>query len=490
MSCPEHTPEIRIHYQGISFRTGAQQMRYRHRLVGYSPAEQWSAFTAGAVVSYGALPVGTYRFEVQTIDRDGLPSEVVGLAVDVVPDVQSERLRALSKTLQASASFVPSESPSMREVMQQVAQAAGTNLNVLVLGETGTGKGVLAQIIHATSARQGRPFIQVNCGALPSGLIESELFGHEKGAFTGADTRQLGRFELADGGTLFLDEIGALPLDAQRVLLQILEERALTRVGGQQPVPVDVRIVSATNSNLRQAIQAGTFRQDLFYRLEAFTVSLPPLRNRLEDIADLAVHFVVRYAHVLERSVPTLDAGVVARLQAHSWPGNVRELEHVMQRAVLLCAGDVLRVKDVSFSSVAPSAEEGPLPGRLRNNEPARRSKPRQPKGRRLRARNSSLWQPCKRRTGGSMAHRVPPRCWVCTRRSCVTACRNTGYAARRSSAGRKCLYRRSMANESRCKAVFLAKVAGSIAVLEPAALSLRTSRVVRGCWKGVVMSC
>ena len=223
--------------------------------------------------------------------------------------------------------------------MQQVAQAAGTNLNVLVLGETGTGKGVLAQIIHATSARQGRPFIQVNCGALPSGLIESELFGHEKGAFTGADTRQLGRFELADGGTLFLDEIGALPLDAQRVLLQILEERALTRVGGQQPVPVDVRIVSATNSNLRQAIQAGTFRQDLFYRLEAFTVSLPPLRNRLEDIADLAVHFVVRYAHVLERSVPTLDAGVVARLQAHSWPGNVRELEHVMQRAVLLCAG-------------------------------------------------------------------------------------------------------------------------------------------------------
>ena len=164
------------------------------------------------------------------------------------------------------------------------------------------------------------------------------------------------------GGTLFLDEIGALPLDAQRVLLQILEERALTRVGGQQPVPVDVRIVAATNSNLRQAIQAGTFRQDLFYRLEAFTVSLPPLRNRLEDIADLAVHFMVRYAHVLERSVPTLDAGVVPHLQAHSWPGNVRELEHVMQRAVLLCAGDVLRVKDVSFSSVAPSAGAGPRP--------------------------------------------------------------------------------------------------------------------------------
>ena len=362
VSCPESTPEIRIHFQGISFRTGAGQMRYSHRLLGHDPAEQWSAFTAADAVAYNALPVGEYCFEVRTMDRDGLLSEVASVEIQVVPDAKTERIEALESVLRATDHVVHSESRAMRHVMEQTVRVAETAMTVLVLGETGTGKGLIAQTIHETSTRRKRPFIHVNCGALPVGLVESELFGHEKGAFTGADTRQLGRFELADGGTLFLDEIGDLPLESQRVLLNILEENALTRVGGQQPVPVDVRVVAATNRDLRQAIDEGTFRDDLFYRLSVFTLELPPLRQRHEDIPALAVHFAERFAQHLQRPVPTLADGVVAHLQAYAWPGNVRELEHVIHRAVLLCKGGVVRVADVALPSVAPLAGEGERP--------------------------------------------------------------------------------------------------------------------------------
>ena len=272
VSCPESTPEIRIHFQGISFRSGAGQMRYSHRLSGHDPAEQWSAFTAADAVAYSTLPVGEYCFEVRTMDRDGLLSEVASVEIQVVPDAKTERIQALESVLQATGHVVHSESRAMRQVMEQTVRVAETAMTVLVLGETGTGKGLVAQTIHETSTRRKRPFIHVNCGGLPTGLVESELFGHEKGAFTGADSRQLGRFELADGGTLFLDEIGDLPLESQRVLLNILEEKALTRVGGQQPVPVDVRVVAATNRDLRQAIQEDAFREDLFYRLSVFTL--------------------------------------------------------------------------------------------------------------------------------------------------------------------------------------------------------------------------
>jgi len=353
VSCPESTPEIRIHFQGISFRTGAGQMRYSHRLLEHGPMEQWSAFTATDAVAYSALPVGEYRFEVRTMDRDGLLSEVASVEIQILPDAKTERIHALEKTLQATDHVVHSQSWAMRQVMEQTVRVAETVMTVLVLGETGTGKGILAQTIHETSTRRKRPFIRVNCGALPAGLVESELFGHEKGAFTGADSRQLGRFELADGGTLFLDEIGDLPLESQRVLLHILEESALTRVGGQQPVSVDVRVIAATNRDLRQAIQEGTFREDLFYRLSVFTLELPPLRQRQEDIPALATHFAERYAQHLQRPVPTIDDGVVAHLQGYAWPGNVRELEHLIHRAVLLCEGGVIRAGDLLLPSVA-----------------------------------------------------------------------------------------------------------------------------------------
>ena len=366
VSCIEHTPEIRIRLQGISFRTGARQMRYRHRLLGYDPTEQWSAFADANAVVYDALPVGDYRFEVQTIDRDGLRSEVAGFDLHVFPDTKTERIDALERTLRPIDHMVQSHSRVMHEVMRQVSRVAETDMNVLVLGETGTGKGLLARTIHETSTLRMQPFIQVNCGALPAGLIESELFGHEKGAFTGADTRQLGRFELADGGSLFLDEVGDLPLEAQRVLLHILEENTLTRVGGDQAVTVDVRVVAATNRDLQQDVQAGTFREDLFYRLSVFTLELPPLRQRQEDIPVLAAHFVERYARHLKRPVLTIDEEVNTHLQAHSWPGNVRELEHLIHRAVLLCEDGVMRVEDLLLPSVKPPAgdgdEETPLP--------------------------------------------------------------------------------------------------------------------------------
>ena len=362
VSCSESMPEIRIHFQGISFRTGAGQMRYSHRLLGHGPTEQWSAFTAADVVAYSTLPVGEYCFEVRTMDRDGLLSEVASMEIQVVPDAKTERIHALEKALRATDHVVHSKSWAMRQVMEQIVQVAETAMTVLVLGETGTGKGLIAHTIHETSARRKRPFIQVNCGALPVGLVESELFGHEKGAFTGANTRQLGRFELADGGTLFLDEIGDLPLESQRVLLNILEENALTRVGGEQPVRVDVRVIAATNRDLRQAMEQGTFREDLFYRLSVFTLELPPLRQRQEDVPVLAAHFAERYAQHLQRPVPTLAEGMVAHLQGYAWPGNVRELEHVIHRAVLLCKDGVMRVEDASLPLVAPPAGEGEHP--------------------------------------------------------------------------------------------------------------------------------
>ena len=335
-------------------------MRYSRRLVGYGPTEQWSAFTAADVVVYNTLPVGEYRFEVRTMDRDGLMSEVASLEIQILPDAKTERIHALENVLRATDHVVHSQSWAMRQVLEQTVRVAETAMTVLVLGETGTGKGLLAQTVHETSTRRQRPFIRVNCGALPAGLVESELFGHEKGAFTGAASRQLGRFELADGGTLFLDEIGDLPLESQRVLLHILEEKALTRVGGQQPVSVDVRVIAATNRDLRQAIQESTFREDLFYRLSVFTLELPPLRQRQEDIPALAAYFAKQYAQHLQRPVPTLDEGVVAHLQAYSWPGNVRELEHLINRAVLLCEGGVIRAGDLPLLSAARRRDAGP----------------------------------------------------------------------------------------------------------------------------------
>jgi transcriptional regulator with GAF, ATPase, and Fis domain len=213
-------------------------------------------------------------------------------------------------------------------------------------GETGTGKELIARAIHASSGRKDRPLIKVNCAALSASLIESELFGHEKGAFTGAAARKLGRFELASGGTLFLDEIGELPLELQVKLLRVIQEGELERVGGTKTIKIDVRIIAATNRNLQQEVEHGTFREDLWYRLNVFPITSPPLRQRREDIPLLVEHFVKVSGKKFGKTLTSIAAGTMRKLQTHSWPGNVRELANVIERSLIYSQGSVLRIVD------------------------------------------------------------------------------------------------------------------------------------------------
>ncbi|EFK10773.1 sigma-54 interaction domain protein [delta proteobacterium NaphS2] len=224
----------------------------------------------------------------------------------------------------------------LKEVTEAVRQVALLNNPVLLVGETGVGKEVFANAIHYSSPRQNKPFIKVNCGAIPEGLIDSELFGHEKGAFTGAISRKRGRFERAHTGTIFLDEIGDLPLAAQVRLLRVLQQHEIERVGGTESIPVDVRIVSATHRNMEEMVRSGRFREDLWFRLNVFPITIPPLRHRKEDIPALAAHFMERKSRELKiHSLPALDRGLLDRLQAYHWPGNVRELENLVERALI-----------------------------------------------------------------------------------------------------------------------------------------------------------
>ena len=240
------------------------------------------------------------------------------------------------------------------KLLRKVGQVAKTDTTVLISGETGTGKELLARAIHAASQRKDRPLVKVNCAALPAGLIESELFGHEKGAFTGATARKTGRFELADGGTIFLDEIGDLPLELQSKLLRVLQEGDLERVGGNSTIHVNVRVISATNRNLSDRIAIGEFREDLFYRLNVFPIQSPPLRNRKKDIALLAHHFLQKYSAKIGKQFKVIDAPVLARLQAYEWPGNVRELENIIERAIILSEGSTLQLEEAFDLNVAP----------------------------------------------------------------------------------------------------------------------------------------
>jgi formate hydrogenlyase transcriptional activator len=228
-------------------------------------------------------------------------------------------------------------------VLDQIKIVAPTNSTVLVLGETGTGKELIARAIHNRSSRRNRPFIRVNCAAIPSGLLESELFGHERGAFTGAITRRLGRFELANGGTLFLDEIGDIPPELQPKLLRVLQEQEFERLGSTQTTRVDVRVVAATSRDLPQMVASREFRSDLYYRLNVFPVRLPALRERPEDIALLVRHFVDLCSKRMKKSVERIPIQAMKVLSSHPWPGNVRELQNFVERAVILSPGKVLR---------------------------------------------------------------------------------------------------------------------------------------------------
>ncbi len=234
----------------------------------------------------------------------------------------------------------------MKDALRKVEQVAATDATVLILGETGTGKELFARAVHHISNRQERPLVKVNCAALPANLIESELFGHEKGAFTGALARKTGRFELADGGTIFLDEIGDLPLELQAKLLRVLQEGEFERLGNSNTIRVDVRIIAATNRDLKKESEEGKFRQDLYYRLNVFPISVPPLRERKEDIPLLVHYFVKKYTARSGKSIEQVPAEVLRRLQSYSWPGNVRELENIIERAVIISTGDELQLGD------------------------------------------------------------------------------------------------------------------------------------------------
>ncbi|ABB12723.1 sigma-54 interaction domain-containing protein [Burkholderia lata] len=273
------------------------------------------------------------------------------MAIFSLPDPTSHAITIRAKAL----TF---DDPKSRVLLERIQLVAPSDATVLVTGESGTGKELIARLVHSLSERHEGPFVAVNCGAFSETLIESELFGHERGAFTGAINSQPGWFESANRGTLFLDEVGDLPLSAQVKLLRVLQEREVTPVGSRKTVKIDVRLVAATNVNLEAAVRAGNFREDLYYRLNVVKLSLLPLRERPGDIAPLIEHFIDTYAKRLRVAAPTLTDTARARLHAHAWPGNIRELENVIHHAVLICAGGAIDVSDLQFSalSLAPDA--------------------------------------------------------------------------------------------------------------------------------------
>jgi two-component system, NtrC family, nitrogen regulation response regulator NtrX len=305
-----------------------------------------------------ATKLGAFDFIAKPLDRERV-------LVTVRNAYQARRLRAenveLRGRLSDTSGRMIGDSPALEAVRQLVAKVAPTNARVLIQGENGSGKELVARLLHELSPRSARPFVDVNCAAIPHELLESELFGHEKGSFTGAVDRRKGRFEQADGGTLFLDEVGDMSLDAQAKVLRVIEEQRVQRVGGTQSIPVDVRLVAATNKDLRHESEEGTFREDLYYRLAVVPMRVPPLRERLEDVPALAAHFLAHFAADLGRAAPRVTDGGVAWLRRQPWPGNVRQLRNLMERCAILVDGDLLDVADLDRLSGPATDASSPM---------------------------------------------------------------------------------------------------------------------------------
>jgi formate hydrogenlyase transcriptional activator len=286
--------------------------------------------------------------------------------------LQDENL-ALREELDQASMFeeIVGASPALKSVLSHLSKVAPTDSTVLISGETGTGKELIARAIHKHSRRGDRAFISLNCAATPPSLIASELFGHEKWAFTGAVQQRRGRFELAHNGTIFLDEVGEIPMDTQIALLRVLQERQLERVGGSRPIPVDVRVVAATNRDLSVAIAEGSFRSDLYYRLNVFPIHVPPLRKRREDIPILLEYFVKRFAEKMAKRIHRIDKRTLELCDRYPWPGNIRELQNIVERSVILCSGDTFSIDEAWLSSQAPLRTDGsgPLPETLQDQE-------------------------------------------------------------------------------------------------------------------------
>ena len=318
--------------------------------LGSEPFTAEDAEVLAAVANQVAFSVENARaFQEIAALKDRLAAEKVYLEDEIRTDYNFEEIIG--------------DSPALKQLLRQVETVAPTDSAVLIGGETGRGKELIARAIHDLSARRGRTFVKINCAAIPTGLLESELFGHERGAFTGAIAQRIGRFELADRGTLFLDEVGDIPLELQPKLLRVLQEQEFERLGGTHTKRVDVRVVAATNRELEEMVAAGTFRNDLYYRLNVFPILLPPLRERPEDIPSLVRYFVQKFARRMKKPIETIPAEAMAALCRYAWPGNVRELENAIERAVILTSGPVLRVPVAEFrrGAVVPSRGDATL---------------------------------------------------------------------------------------------------------------------------------
>jgi Nif-specific regulatory protein len=302
----------------------------------------------------GALAIDLKFKPERTFDRSlkflVLVASMIGQAIKIHRLIDEDKRKLLDENTHLRqelrerydfSNFVGTSGP-MRQIFEQVTQVAGTNTTVLIRGESGTGKELIAHAIHYSSLRAKKPFVKVSCAALPESLIESELFGYEKGAFTGAEARKKGRFELADGGTLFLDEIGDVNLATQVKLLRVLQQREFERVGGTETVKANVRLIAATNKDLEKAIASGAFREDLYYRLNVFTIFVPPLRERKADLLLFVDHFLEKFAREHQRSIKRISTPAIDMLASYHWPGNVRELENTIERSVLMCDGEVI----------------------------------------------------------------------------------------------------------------------------------------------------
>jgi DNA-binding NtrC family response regulator len=349
---------------------GMDGLELQTRLAAADPELTLIIMTAYASVESAlrAMKAGAYDYIVKPFDPDDL-SLLVGRAAEH-RSLRSENLR-LKRSLEAVTEPPPlvGASPAIRRILDLVATVAGTDTTVLIVGESGTGKELVARAIHAGSPRRYNPLVTVNCGALAEGILESELFGHEAGAFTGARARHKGKFETASGGTVFLDEVGEVSPKVQVELLRVLEEKTVTRLGGGAPVPVDFRVVAATNRDLQALVKSGAFREDLYWRLNVFTIEIPPLRSRPEDVLPLARHFLARFAGAMSRKGVVFSPEAEGVLAAYPWPGNVRELQNAVERALVVAAGPVIEPGDLPAQVTAPSAH--PAPGSLAEAERA-----------------------------------------------------------------------------------------------------------------------
>ncbi len=309
------------------------------------------------ITAYGSEKIAVEAMKAGADDYVPKPFDNDELRVVVARSLERHRLerenRLLREQLQRDFGFdnLIGSGAAMRRVFETIQKVAETDLSVMIRGESGTGKELVAQALHSTSSRRSRPFVAVNCAAIHSELVESELFGHEKGAFTGADRRRVGRFEAADGGTIFLDEIGDMAPETQAKVLRVLEERKFERVGSTETIAVDVRVVCATHRDLEKEIEAGRFREDLYYRLKVVEIELPPLRERIEDFAALSDRFLSQVAKRLDREKKALGTTALARLARHPWPGNIRELRNVLERAAVLSAGSEIVEEDLQLDA-------------------------------------------------------------------------------------------------------------------------------------------